>query len=115
MKPEPELELKRHAIDKAIKIYEEIKNACSKPDKCITGETLSIYKELADWGFFDNYSIIDPNNKKLYIMVLSMHLCENYEEKSVEDKNTKGRWEIIQAAIKRNDKGITGKKKDEKI
>lgn len=91
------------AVDKAIVFYEEIKDACSKPDKSITGESLEIYKELADWGFVEKYSISDLSNKWLYVVVIAMHLCKQIDNVKTSDsfsqQDQKGKWEIIQTAL----------------
>lgn len=100
------------AVDKAVIFYEEIKEACTRPDKSIIGESLEIYKELVDWGFIEKYSISDVSNKWLYVVVIAMHLSKQLETTS-NNSNTsleqKGKWQIIQAALEKA--GKVNKKK----
>jgi len=95
------------AVDKAVSVYEEIKDACSRPDKSISGETLEIYKELADWGFIEKYSISEAANKWLYVVIIAMHFNKHYQTLSTDSyvsSDQKGKWQIIQAALEKNNK-----------
>lgn len=103
---------KIEAVEKAIQIYEEIKSACTRPDKSIEGDTLKIYRELADWGFFEKYSIADVANKWLYVTVLAMHfMMKNNPLYDLEKKDEKGKWQIIHAALERSGKVGSSKRR----
>jgi len=104
------MNFKIEAVERAVTIYDEIKEACTRPDKSINGETLQIYKELADWGFFEKYAISDIANKWLYVTVLAMHFTmKAYPVLSQTQDN--GKWQIIQSALERSNKARFGKKK----
>lgn len=99
---------KMQAVDKAISSYEEIKTACTRPDKSINGETLDIYNELVDWGFVERYPIFDPNNKWLYVMVIAMHLSKSIKAVSTTDSycatDKAAKWQIIKSALEKTTK-----------
>ena len=100
------------AVDKAVLLYEEIKEACCKPDKSISGETLEIYKELVDWGFIEKYSISDASHRWLYVVVIAMNLNKMNQvtpTDSYVSSDQKGKWQIIQAALEKT--GKVSKKK----
>lgn len=96
---------KMQAIEKAINFYDEIRNACSRPDKSIDGDTLEIYNELSDWGFTEKYLISDENNRWLYVVVISMLLhkeeknADNLDPYTAKDKGEK--WLIIKNALEK--------------
>lgn len=101
---------KMKVVDKAILAYEAIVEACSRPDKSISGENLSIYEDLVDWGFPDKYPITDPIHKWLYVTVIAMNLSyigyktvETTDSAHVKDGGVK--WQIIQAALEKANKG----------
>jgi hypothetical protein len=60
-------------VEEAVSAFDEIFQACIRPDKSITGEILDIYNELADWGFTEKYKITDVQNKWLYVALIAMH------------------------------------------
>lgn len=102
------------AVDRAVVFYEEIKDACTRPDKAISGEVLEIYKELVDWGFIEKYNISDTSNKWLYVVIIAMHFSKTIEEQisssdSFARSDEKGKWQIIQAALEKA--GKSSKKK----
>lgn len=97
--------VKMEAFERAVNTYETIIEAFSRPDKAITGENLSVYNELLEWGFIDKYDIFSSDNKWLYVTVIAMIF--NHEEKLLEKNksaigNTK--WEKIQSTLKKFDK-----------
>jgi len=95
---------KMQAIERAVIAYEAIKEASSSPEKSISGENLEIYKELLDWDLIDEYSISNLAYRRLYIVIIAMHLSKDYAEYSssdsfskIEDKGKK--WQMIQDAL----------------
>lgn len=104
------LNKKMQAIDKAVKMFEQMQEAAVRPDKAISGETLNMYKELVDWGFLEKYPIIDSDNKFLYVTVIAMHLSKDeFTLQNKSNKSVKSKWEMIQEALDKNNK--THKKK----
>jgi len=106
------------SIDQAISIYDSIFVACTQPDKSVSGQSLDIYKELADWGWVDKYPISDKNNRWLYATIIAMILDGAFTADSAlttipvdffsrKKKREKAKWEIIQNAL---DKSTTIKK-----
>lgn len=104
------LNKKMQAVDRAVKMYDQIKEAAVRPDKAITGETLKVYKEIVDWGFLEKYAIADVDNKFLYVTIIAMQLSKDdgiLQNKS--DKSGKSKWEMIQEALDKNSKIIKKK------
>lgn len=97
------------AVDKAVVVYEEIKEACTRPDKSIDGETFDIYKELVDWGFIEKYRVSDVDNKWLYVAIIAMHLSKSTEPSTTDSyvsSDQKNKWQIIQSALEKTGKVI---------
>jgi hypothetical protein len=92
---------KMHFVERAINIYNSIKEACSRPDKCVSGESLLIYNEINDWGFVDRFPILDENNKWLYVTIIAMLITrsESFSRSDSMIVENKGRWEVIQKAL----------------
>lgn len=107
------MSFKMQAVEKAVDAYDQIKEAFSRPDKAVTGDTLVLYKELSDWGFFEKYNILDIENKWLYVTVIAMNLASKAKTPLSLGKNEigKSKWEIIQSALGRSDKFVNSKKK----
>ena len=94
------LNSKMQAVDKAVAMYEQIREACVRPDKSITGETLKVYKEIVDWGFLDRYNIMEADHKFLYVTVIAMLLTKNNQKLSEPNLSEgKTKWQIIQNAL----------------
>jgi len=95
-------------VEEAVSAFDEIFQACIRPDKSITGEILDIYNELADWGFTEKYKITDVQNKWLYVALIAMHLSKNSSLAVSSDsslkQNQKGKWQIIQSALEKASK-----------
>lgn len=108
------------AVEEAVLAYEEIREACTRPDKAILGKTLEIYKELADWGFIDKYKITESENKWLYVVIIAMHLsrennCVTSSDSYIK-QDQKGKWQIIQLALERanKEKALTEEKENKR-
>lgn len=93
---------KMQAVDKAVAMYDQIREACVRPDKAIAGDTLKMYNELADWGFLDKYNIVDSENKFLYVTIIAMQLTKNNQKLSEKTSSEgKSKWQIIQSALEK--------------
>lgn len=108
-------------VEEAVQTFDEIVQACTRPDKAISGKTLDIYKELVDWGFVDKYKVTDADNKWLYVVLIAMHLSKNASGVTLSDsyvkQDQKGKWQIIQSALERASKEkekIESEEKDNK-
>jgi hypothetical protein len=99
------------SVEKAVKMYEAIKEACVRPDKSISGETLNIYNELVDWGFLEKYPISNAENKFLYVTIIAMQLEKTniYDGKDNGKSLEKGKWLMIQEALNRTNKKLKKK------
>ena len=95
-------------VEEAVQTFDEIVQACTRPDKAISGKTLDIYKELVDWGFVDKYKVTDADNKWLYVVLIAMHLSKNASGVTLSDsyakQDQKGKWQIIQSALEKASK-----------
>lgn len=93
------------AVQRAVAAYDEIRDACTRPDKAISGETLEIYNELVDWGFVEKYPISVTDHKWLYVVFIAMHLNmeAKYTEKSdsYTSENKSEKWKLIQSALEK--------------
>lgn len=108
-------------VEEAVQTFDEIVQACTRPDKAISGKTLDIYKELVDWGFVDKYKVTDADNKWLYVVLIAMHLSKNASGVTLSDsyakQDQKGKWQIIQSALEKASKEkekIESEEKDNK-
>ena len=99
---------KLQIVEEAVQTFDEIVQACTRPDKAISGKTLDIYNELADWGFIDKYKVTDTDNKWLYVVLIAMHLSKSASSITFSDSYVKqdqrGKWQIIQSALERASK-----------
>ncbi len=99
---------KMQVVEEAVQTFDEIFQACTRPDRAISGKTLEIYNELADWGFVEKYKVTDPDSKWLYIVLIAMHLSKHASNVTVSDsyvkQDQKGKWQIIQSALERASK-----------
>ena len=94
------LNSKMQAVDKAVTMYDQIREACVRPDKSITGETLKVYKEIVDWGFLDKYNIVEAEHRFLYVTIIAMLLTKNNQKLSEQNASDgKTKWQIIQSAL----------------
>lgn len=95
-------------VEEAVQTFDEIVQACTRPDKAISGKTLDIYNELVDWGFIEKYKVTDADNKWLYVVLIAMHLSKNASGVTLSDSHTKqdqkGKWQLIQTALERASK-----------
>lgn len=92
---------KIQAVDKSVTIYAQIREACERPDKSINGESLKIYKELDDWGLLDKYPITNVEYKHFYVTIIAIHLMKNEKKSDKIDGESKTKWEMIQAALRK--------------
>ena len=99
---------KMQVVEEAVQTFDEIFQACTRPDIAITGKTLEIYNELADWGFIEKYKVTDLDNKWLYIVLIAMCLSKYTNNVTISDsyvkQDQKGKWQIIQSALERANK-----------
>lgn len=106
------LNKKMQAVEKAVSMYDKMREACVRADKAINGETLDMYNVLVDWGILERYDISNNEHKFLYVTIIAMQLSrEEKQEKPRDDKKGKSRWQIIQDALNKNNNNQISKKK----
>lgn len=94
-----ESQIRVRAIQKAQQIVDSIIEASTDIIKAraLGGEALRIYDELKEWGWFDDYSLNDPQTQFMFRKMIAMnqyrHLKWQAEHPSKE--KPKSKWEIV--------------------
>lgn len=94
-------EIRLQSLKKAEAMVEVIVNASKDPTRQIGGETLAIYREFCDWGWFDEYPLTEVENLSVLKRIIAMNLYKqskyNLEHPSTEKPRTK--WERVMGRV----------------
>jgi len=86
-------ELKDLAIDWAEKIYNNIYLALTDPSAGMNPETVRIYNELKDWGWFD---LVDIDGDKSHEIILKLLAMPRYKQLLDHKKNPPlSKWQKV--------------------
>jgi len=91
-------EMKIQAMSSANDILKNIVTASQDASKKIAGESLSVYKELVEWDWFEHHPIENQENHWLYVTMIAQtqyrHLKWKHENPKKE-KQTLTKWERV--------------------
>ena len=95
-------EMRLQSLKKAEEMVEAILYASQDPTRQISGETLTVYKEFCDWGWFDEYPLSEIENLSILKRIIAMNhykqLKFNFEHPPKEKPRTK--WEHVMGRVR---------------
>jgi hypothetical protein len=91
-----ESQLKIDAMERASQLIEAMRAAKTNPIVKIEGEALSVYNELEEWGWFENFPIEDEKHDWIYRTMLAMTQYRHLRwAKDHPPKPQKSKWEVV--------------------
>jgi len=86
-------ELKALSLDWAEKIYNSIYRAVSDPTQGMTPDTVKIYSDLKEWGWFEIIDIDDVQAHEILLKILAMHRYKQLLQNKINPRKSK--WEKV--------------------